>query len=261
MLNRVDIKPHHVLAAERNPNLLQRLVAAATTGGDLVEATRATVGPWGFDSFVCGLACVPAPTRSAQLYVFATLPDEWLRIYGANDYIEVDPRIAISHDRPTITPWSGAELAGRSERGDAFLRDAARFGIRSGSCFTLHNAYNDRVMIGYNSTRERTLAEDLEPYLGDLYSFGMHFQPVFMRAVIERGLPSRLRGAHLTRREIEALSYVAFGLTANDIAPKMSITPRTVRFHVDSACTKMGVLNREEAIALAVKGGLINVVP
>jgi LuxR family transcriptional regulator len=79
--------------------------------------------------------------------------------------------------------------------------------------------------------------------------------------VIERGLPSRLRGARLTRREIEVLNYVAFGLTANDIAPKMSITPRTVRFHVDSACTKMGVLNREEAIALAVKGGLINVVP
>jgi LuxR family quorum-sensing system transcriptional regulator ExpR len=261
MLNRVDIKSHHVLAAERNPRLLQHLVDAANAGGDLVDAVRSTVGQWGFDSFVCGLACVPTPTRSAQLYVFATLPDEWLRLYETSNYVEVDPRVALSHDRPTITPWSSAELAGRNERSDAFLRDAARFGIRSGACFTLHNAYNDRVMIGYNSTRERTLADDLEPHLGDLYSFGMHFQPVFMRAVIERGLPSRLRGAHLTRREIEALNYVAFGLTVNDIAPKMSITPRTVRFHVDSACTKMGVLNREEAIALAVKGGLINVVP
>ena len=57
------------------------------------------------------------------------------------------------------------------------------------------------------------------------------------------------------------LNYVAFGLTANDIAPKLSITPRTVRFHVGSVCSKMGVLNREEAIALAVKGGLINVAP
>ncbi|MDH4180569.1 MAG: LuxR family transcriptional regulator [Betaproteobacteria bacterium] len=261
MLNRVDIKAHHVLAAERNPRLLQLLVDAADGGGDLVESVRATVARWGFDSFVCGLACMPAPTRAAQLYVFATLPDEWLRLYETNGYVEVDPRLALSHDRPTITPWSSGGFAGRGERIDAFLRDAARFGIRSGACFTLHNAYNDRVMIGFNSTRERTLPEDIEPHLGDLYSFGLHFQAVFMRAVIERGLPSRLRGARLTRRELEVLNYVAFGLTANDIAPKLSITPRTVRFHVDSVCSKMGVLNREEAIALAVKGGLINVVP
>jgi DNA-binding NarL/FixJ family response regulator len=125
----------------------------------------------------------------------------------------------------------------------------------------LHNAYNDRVMIAYNSSRVETTSEHVEQHLGDLYSFGMHFQPVFMRSVIERGLPSRLRGARLTRREIEVLNYVASGLTTHDIAPKMSITPRTVRFHVDSACTKMGALNREEAIALAVKGGLINVFP
>jgi LuxR family quorum-sensing system transcriptional regulator ExpR len=193
--------------------------------------------------------------------VFATLPDRWLKLYEANNYIEIDPRLKISHDRPTMSTWSSSELQGKCDRVDAFLRDADSFDIRSGACFTLHNAYNDRVMIGYNSHRESTRFEDVEPHLGDMYAIAMHFQPIFMRAVIDHGLRSRLRAARLTPREIEVLNYVACGLTANDIAPKMSITPRTVRFHVDSACTKMGVLNREEAIALGVKGGLISVFP
>jgi LuxR family quorum-sensing system transcriptional regulator ExpR len=261
MLNRVEIKPDHVLAHGTDLALFHPLVAAARASEDLTDAVRRMVAAWGFDSFVCGFGSIPRPTRSSQLYVFATLPTEWLRIYEANDYVEVDPRIEISFDRPSISTWSGRHLRGKSARLDKFLLDAAKFGIRSGACFTLHNAFNDRIMIGYNSSRRETTLRSIEKYLGDLYAFGVHFHEVFMASVIERGLPSRLRGAKLTPRELETLTYVACGLTAKDIAPKMSITPRTVRFHVDSACTKMGVLNREEAIALAVKGGLISVFP
>ena len=82
-----------------------------------------------------------------------------------------------------------------------------------------------------------------------------------MRTVIEKGVPSRLRGVALTKRETEALKYAARGLTVLDIAPKMGISPRTVRFHIDKATTKLGALKREETIALAVKGGLFDVLP
>ena len=50
-------------------------------------------------------------------------------------------------------------------------------------------------------------------------------------------------------------------MTAEDIAHKLDIAARTVRYHVDSARTKMGALNREEAIALVAKAGLISVLP
>lgn len=261
MLSTVQIRPHHVLTGGQSLQLLQPLVAAAMAEEDLTIAVRRTVRLWGFDSFVCGFGSVPRPTRGVQLFVFATMPDQWLRIYDANDYVEVDPRIELSYDRTTIATWSGKQLLGRNARLDQFIADAARFGIRSGACFTLHDVYNDRVMIGYNSTKDTIAASEIEPHFGDMYAFGVHFHEIFMRSVSERGLPSRLHGARLTPREIEVLTYVARGLTARDIGPKMSISARTVRFHVDSACTKMGVLNREEAIALAVKGGLIDVLP
>ena len=74
-------------------------------------------------------------------------------------------------------------------------------------------------------------------------------------------MPSRLRGAALTEREVAILQYVARGLTAEDIAEKVDIAPRTVRFHIDRARTKVGALNREEAVALLAKAGLIDIPP
>lgn len=261
MLHKIDIRAQHVLAGSGGLKLLHPLTAAAEAEDDLVEAVRAAVRRWGFDSFLAGFGSVPRPKRSSELYVFSTLPYEWMDLYAKSDYVEVDPRIEISFDRSTICTWSASHFYGRSAQLDAFLRDASRFGIRSGACFTLHNAYNDRVLIGFNSSREITSDTNVESHLTEMYAFGLHFHEIFMRSVLDKGLPSRLRGTKLTKREIEALTYVSRGLTARDIAPKMSISARTVRFHVDHACTKMGVLNREEAIALAVKAGLIDVMP
>jgi len=117
-------------------------------------------------------------------------------------------------------------------------------------------------MIAFNSSQQRLRKAEramVAGNVGDLYAFGTYFHEVFMRSVIERGLPSRLRGAALTAREIQVLKMVARGLTAEDIADKLAISSRTVRFHVDAARTKMGAVNREEAIALAVKAGLFDV--
>ena len=193
-----------------------------------------------------------------------TLPREWARLYDQNAYIEVDPRVQITFDQMTMMIWSGEDFRGRNAHLDRFLDDAARFGVCSGACFTTHDAKNHGVMIAFNSSHPRLNDAEraaVAARVGELYAFGTYFHELFMRAIIERGLPSRLRGAALTAREIEVLKLVARGLTAEDIAGKLFISPRTVRFHVDAARTKMGAVNREEAIALAVKAGLFGVLP
>jgi DNA-binding CsgD family transcriptional regulator len=97
--------------------------------------------------------------------------------------------------------------------------------------------------------------------IGDVLAFGTYFHEFFVRNFADRGMPSRLRGAALSTREIEVLGMLARGLTSEDIAQKFQIAQRIVRFHIDSARTKMGALNRDEAIALVAKAGLISVLP
>jgi len=61
----------------------------------------------------------------------------------------------------------------------------------------------------------------------------------------------------LHEREIEILTWVARGKTSEEIAKKLSITRRTVDFHVDNARTKLGAQTRTAAAIKAVAGGLI----
>jgi DNA-binding CsgD family transcriptional regulator len=243
------------------PKTLQPLLDAAEHGEDLVPVMRSITQSLGFDSFLCGWASASRPDRDTLLYVFTTLPPEWAALYDRELYIEVDPRVQVAGEVSALFSWSADDYRGRSSEQDRFFDDAARFGIRSGACFGWRDFDGNGVMVAYNAARPRLDAAELREKADALYSLGYAFHNVFLRNVIEKDVPSRLRGAGLTRREVEALQFVARGLTLQDIAPKMHIAPRTVRYHVDSAVTKLGALKRDEAVALAVKGGLINLLP
>ncbi|MEM6933073.1 MAG: response regulator transcription factor, partial [Pseudomonadota bacterium] len=63
--------------------------------------------------------------------------------------------------------------------------------------------------------------------------------------------------APLTEREQECLAGAAGGMTAKMIARELGITERTVRFHISNICRKLGVQRRTEAVAEALRMGLI----
>jgi NarL family two-component system response regulator LiaR len=60
-------------------------------------------------------------------------------------------------------------------------------------------------------------------------------------------------GANLTAREHEVLGLLAHGLTNTQIGAQLNISRATVKFHVSSILSKLGVLSRTEAVALAVQ--------
>ncbi len=76
-------------------------------------------------------------------------------------------------------------------------------------------------------------------------------------------LLQQLRGdgpaPNLTPRESEVLRQVAAGQTNKSIALKLGISEHTVKFHLGSAMTKLGAASRAEAVAVAIRRGLISV--
>jgi DNA-binding NarL/FixJ family response regulator len=62
----------------------------------------------------------------------------------------------------------------------------------------------------------------------------------------------------LTEREVEVLQLVAQGLQNKEIAARLVISERTVKFHVSAILTKLGAGNRTEAVKLAHQMGLIH---
>ncbi|MDQ4042615.1 MAG: response regulator transcription factor [Actinomycetota bacterium] len=61
----------------------------------------------------------------------------------------------------------------------------------------------------------------------------------------------------LTPREIEVLGLLALGLQNKEIASRLFITERTVKFHVSSLMHKLGAENRTETVTIAAQRGLI----
>ncbi len=61
----------------------------------------------------------------------------------------------------------------------------------------------------------------------------------------------------LTRREREVLQMLASGLGNKEIATRLTISEHTVKFHVASILGKLGAASRTEAVALAIRHGLV----
>lgn len=69
------------------------------------------------------------------------------------------------------------------------------------------------------------------------------------------------RGSHavtLSPREQECLQWVCRGKSSSDIGIILSLSPRTVDSYLEKACSKLRVRTRIEAVASAVRQGLID---
>ncbi|HZB96292.1 MAG TPA: response regulator transcription factor [Herpetosiphonaceae bacterium] len=87
---------------------------------------------------------------------------------------------------------------------------------------------------------------------------GSLLSPVVAARLLERmGGPVTSLSEPLTEREREVLQLVAQGLQNKEIAARLGIRERTVKFHVSTILGKLGAANRVEAVRLAVQQGLV----
>ncbi len=68
-----------------------------------------------------------------------------------------------------------------------------------------------------------------------------------------------LLAEQLSPRERQVLTLLAEGANSEDIAGKLSVSPNTVRTHVQSILTKLQVHSRLEAATFAVRYGIVKV--
>lgn len=71
-----------------------------------------------------------------------------------------------------------------------------------------------------------------------------------------RDLPAAAMEA-LTNREREVVAMVARGLTNDEIAAQMVISPTTAKTHVSRAMTKLGARDRAQMVVFAYESGLV----
>jgi DNA-binding NarL/FixJ family response regulator len=67
-----------------------------------------------------------------------------------------------------------------------------------------------------------------------------------------------MAGSILTARELEVLELIVGGQSNKEIAASLKITEATVKSHINSILSKLGVTDRTQAATTALQRGLVH---
>lgn len=81
--------------------------------------------------------------------------------------------------------------------------------------------------------------------------------PEAAQALIHTATRPAAPGHDLTEREREVLALMVEGLNNAEIADRLVVSRSTIKFHVSSVLSKLGVSSRTEAVALALQQHLV----
>ena len=90
------------------------------------------------------------------------------------------------------------------------------------------------------------------------YSGQSTLSPEATDALVQSRSKSQDLGDDLSTRERQVLALVAEGLSNEEIAEQLVISPFTVKNHVSACISKLGANNRTQAATIAIEKGLIS---
>jgi LuxR family quorum sensing-dependent transcriptional regulator len=199
--------------------------------------------------------------QSRSTYVITDQAEKWIRAYDERAYLELDPRVELASE-PGYAFWEARQFD-KDPRHKLFLRESAAYGIESGLVIGLCTRDPPSyAMLGLNraaptfdtwSAEQRLLVAGQASILGKVLSRTvrcyLHKQELLFPAP-----PMKLNP-----REREILTFAAAGRTSKEIAGKLGVAKVTVDMMVAGILSKMGALNRNQAIAKAIDNKLIKV--
>jgi LuxR family transcriptional regulator, quorum-sensing system regulator BjaR1 len=222
---------------------VERLGAA-----DVIQMFEAEIKACGFHAYI--MAGLPSPgTSLTDLTVANGWPPEWFEIYTRENFSVMDP--VPRHGASTVQPFEWAEARYDKDSNPAahlVMTRAADFRLMQGYCIPLH--YDDGGAVISMATEQPTIDPVAKSAL-QLIGVYAHNR---IRAL---GRPKQEKCDLLTRREREILRWAADGKTSWEVSVILSISERTVKFHLVQASHKLNAVNRTAAVAKALARGLI----
>lgn len=201
----------------------------------------------------CGIS-VTSPEREIlpKALNINNYPEAWNKQYEENSYCEVDPVVAHCNQSMLPITWNKELFSKTPNLWEALQNQGLRYGWslavhlkERGLCSTLSLA-RPHCPIS---------AIELYEHFGYMYYVTSHLAELFAHALPIR--PTKARPPRLSAREVEVLRLSADGKTAYEISIILSLSERTVNYHVQNVILKLNVCNKISAVIAAAKAGII----
>lgn len=100
---------------------------------------------------------------------------------------------------------------------------------------------------------------ELEQAIKEVAAGGSWFSSELLQKVIISISKAPSKDAEISEREIEILKYICDGLTNDQIAEKIHLSPDTVKWHRNNLLSKTGCNNTAALVLYAIKNKLIEI--
>lgn len=203
-----------------------------------------------FEYFAYGV-CISTHVTRPTFRLLNNYPQSWQTQYGQCGYLTRDPTVqhCLVSNRPIV--WEESVFANARD----FWEDAKTHGVCSGWAQSMQLNRVARGMFTLARSNENLGLRELNHKQRAMVSLNQAAQAGFQRFLLPNALP--VVRAPLTQREIEILKWCAEGKTSQEISMILTITERTVNFHVANVLHKLDVCNKTAAVLRAYQLNLI----
>ncbi|MBS0519165.1 MAG: LuxR family transcriptional regulator [Proteobacteria bacterium] len=228
----------------------------AATLEELRDAASLFVRHLSCDYFAYLLLRPPTGTVLPGDILLSDYPDEWQQRYRARHYKYYDPVVTISHnpDAPFFYWGQRGFLDPHGKAARLVFHEAAEFHILEGCGVPTAGAGGDGGVFSMSVSQRGHVDEILENRQEMIQVFAAEFH----RAAVKLTCGDCSNDApDLTPRQREVLSWTAEGLSSEATAERIGISTSAVNYHLGLAARRLGAANKIQAVALAIRRGLI----
>jgi LuxR family quorum sensing-dependent transcriptional regulator len=225
------------------------------TPGAVCEKLLGITSAFGLTALMAGTVPQPGtPTgRQKDHVLLCDWPVQWLERYVSRNYVDHDPVVSRMKQLQAPFQWRDAAEETRVDRdGEEVMGDAGEFKLRDGLAFPLVTLDGQIVMVSLGGDHvELSGAEFGMISLVSTYAVGRAMQ---LHAKPERVIDH----IELSPRERECLKWAAVGKSEWEISQILGISEHTSEKHLLNAKSKLGAVNRVQAVAEAIRRGYIS---
>lgn len=222
----------------------------AASAAELAQLYTRTVGEEGYEN------CILTSVRGHKLGHIAwfEFPDGYVDAYVQNRWDLIDPVLSCS--LRAMRPFFWSDVTEKTELNPVqrkFMAACVDLKVQAGLIFPFHGP-NQRLDVMSISRRVPDRAD--ESRAGLLHAVSMQTwhryqelsgENLFVEAEVT-----------LTPRELEVLNWCKDGKTRQQIAEILSVSKKTVEFHIRSIMDKLGASNQLSAVVIALQRGFIS---
>jgi LuxR family quorum-sensing system transcriptional regulator SolR len=217
---------------------------------DFFEQIAVVAKGLGFEYCAYGIQ-MPVPISRPAVALFNNYPKEWQACYSERQYLAVDP--TVQHGLKNTLPivWSHQVFESAPE----LWEEARAHGLQFGWAQSSRDASGAIGMLTLARGVEQLTESELYASKAKMAWLTQYAHAGMASLLVPKYVPEIL--VSMTAREREVLRWTAEGKTAYEIGLILSVSERTVNFHINNVVAKLGASNKTQAAVKAAALGLL----